>query len=219
MNKYFIPLEEGIFYHIYNQGNNRENIFYKDENYIYFMKKFDMYLTDFVELYAFCLMPNHFHFLVRVKSLEEIDKNVVEKFNDYYKQRSDRYSIFSKNGISKTSADIYSDFISEQFRRLFLSYSKSINKQSDRKGSLFCKNFRRKKVSDLQYLQNVVIYIHRNPAHHGFAGDFRDYRWSSYDRMMEEKVTKLKKREVLEWFGDKENYRYVHCQNVEDDIE
>jgi REP element-mobilizing transposase RayT len=213
MNKYFIPLEEGKFYHIYNQGNNRENIFYKDENYVYFMKKLDFYLSDFVELYAFCLMPNHFHFLVRIKCLEDIEKGVFEKFNEYCSR--DRYSISLRNGISYS----YSSFISEQFRRLFLSYSKSINKQSDRKGSLFNKNFKRKEIKNLQYLQNTVIYIHRNPLHHGFEEDFRDYRWSSYNRILENRITKLKKHEVIDWFEDKDNYHYVHNQDIEDDIE
>ena len=57
-----IPLEEGQFYHIYNRGNNRERLFYSTENYLFFLRRYDEYL------YAFCLLPNHFHLLVRVKS-------------------------------------------------------------------------------------------------------------------------------------------------------
>ena len=209
MNKYFIPLLEGKFYHIYNQGNNRENLFYKDENYVYFMKKFDLYLFDYVELYAFCLMPNHFHFLVRVKELKE-----VVEFNEYCNRR---YSISQRNEISITN--LYSNFISEQFRRLFLSYSKSINKQSGRKGSLFCKGFKRKEINRLEYLLNAVVYIHRNPNHHGFEVDYKDYKWSSYNRITEQRISKLKKSKVLSWFGDIENYRFVHNSIVEDDIE
>ncbi|MDR1746304.1 MAG: hypothetical protein LBR49_03425, partial [Tannerella sp.] len=115
--------------------------------------------------------------------------------------------------------EAYQHFISNQFRLFFMSYSKSINKQTGRKGSLFRDNFKRKQITSLQYLQQAVVYIHRNPVHHGFDIDFRDYRWSSYDRVLEDKITKLKKREVLEWFGDKENYRYVHNTDIEDDIE
>jgi REP element-mobilizing transposase RayT len=154
-------------------------------------------------------MPNHFHFLVKVKAMDEMLDT------DEFK----RYSISRRNGISLKDSELYSDFISEQFRRLFLSYSKSINKQSDRKGSLFCKGFKRKQITSLQYLQQAVVYIHRNPVHHDFDVDFHDYRWSSYDRVLEDKITKLKKREVLEWFGDKENYRYAHNTDIEDDIE
>ncbi|GHT56624.1 hypothetical protein AGMMS49982_23560 [Bacteroidia bacterium] len=217
MDKYFIPLEESKFYHIYNQGNNHENIFLKDGNYIYFMQKLDTYISDFVELYAFCLMPNHFHLLVRIKEMAELDTNAREKIEEY---RLSRHSISSRYGMSKMpESTLYSNFISEQFRRLFLSYSKSINKQTERSGSLFRKNFKRKEINNLQYLQNTVIYIHRNPLHHGFEEDFRNYRWSSYDRMLEDKITKLKKREVLEWFEDKDNYRYAHLVDIEDDIE
>ena len=208
MDKYLIALEEGKFYHIYNQGNNKENIFYNDGNYAYFLKKLDYYLSDFVEVYAFCLMPNHFHLLVRIKTEEELNRLSIN-----------RLSKFQKLGKSDEKSD-EKNFINNQFRLFFMSYSKSINKQLGRSGSLFRKNFKRKEISNLSYLQQTVIYIHRNPVHHGFDTDYTTYRWSSYDRIMEEKITKLKKKEVLEWFGNKENYCYIHNQkDVEDDIE
>ena len=106
-----------------------------------------------------------------------------------------------------------------QFRNFFISYSKSINKQTGRSGSLFRKNFKRKKIDSEQYLRQAVIYIHRNPLYHGIDTDFEHYRWSSYERILEEKLTKLKKKQVLEWFGDKENYNNTHNINVEDDID
>jgi REP element-mobilizing transposase RayT len=184
------------------------------------MQKLDVYISDFVELYAFCLMPNHFHLLVRIKELSEIDEEACEKFKEY---RLSRHSISSRYGMSKMpdslESALYSNFVSEQFRRLFLSYSKSINKQTERSGSLFRKNFKRKEINNLQYLQNTVIYIHRNPLHHGFEEDFKDYKWSSYERIMTDKITKLKKQEVLDWFEDKENYRYTHLADIDDDIE
>jgi REP element-mobilizing transposase RayT len=212
MNKYSLPLEEGKFYHIYNQGNNGENLYYNDSNYGYFLKKMDWYLSEYIEVYAFCLMPNHFHLLVRVRTLEELDEKIKKTIAAFKLVRSSRPNKFDKH-------EAYSDFISNQFRLFFMSYSKAINKQTERKGSLFRERFKRKEITSLTYLQNTVVYIHRNPLHHGFEEDFKDYRWSSYDRMLEDKVTKLKKQEVLEWFEDKENYRYVHCVDVEDDME
>ncbi|GHT77473.1 hypothetical protein AGMMS50262_18580 [Bacteroidia bacterium] len=212
MDKYTLPLEDGKFYHIYNQGNNGENLYYDDNNYIYFMQKLDWYLSDYLEIYAFCLMPNHFHLLVRVRALDELETHLKETIAAYKPVRSSRPNRFEWH-------EAYSHFISNQFRLFFMSYSKAINKQTGRKGSLFRETFKRKEINNLQYLQNTVIYIHRNPLHHGFAEDFRDYRWSSYDRMLEDKVTKLKKREVFEWFEDKENYRYTHLADIDDDIE
>lgn len=48
-------------YHIYNQGNNRQRIFYTPANYLYFLRT---YLYPHVDFLAYCLMPNHFHWLV-----------------------------------------------------------------------------------------------------------------------------------------------------------
>ncbi|MBN2521595.1 MAG: hypothetical protein JXB17_13870 [Bacteroidales bacterium] len=65
--KTIIPLEADKYYNIYNRGNNYEKIYYKEENYYYFLKKFKEYLYEFIEVYAYCLLPNHFHFLIKVK--------------------------------------------------------------------------------------------------------------------------------------------------------
>ncbi len=58
------------FYHIYNRANtDTDKLFYQEKNYTYFLKKFDQYLSDYLEVWAYCLMPNHFHFLVKVKNI------------------------------------------------------------------------------------------------------------------------------------------------------
>ena len=73
-----IPLHEGKFYHIYNRGNNRETLFYTEANYKYFLKKYDKYLSEYIDTYAYCLLPNHFHLLISVKELKDIP---LEKVN------------------------------------------------------------------------------------------------------------------------------------------
>lgn len=65
-------LESGKYYHIYNHANGFENIFRKGENFSFFLEKYKFHLSAFFDTYAYCLMPNHFHFLVRVKSCREI---------------------------------------------------------------------------------------------------------------------------------------------------
>ena len=140
MDKYSMPLEEGKFYHIYNQGNNKENIFYSLENYEYFLHKFDGYLSDLVEVYAYCLMPNHFHFLIRIKELRELESgSSISK-----PAKSSRLGRFE---TTNDTIDI-PKIASNQFRLFFMSYSKSINKQLGRTGSLFRKNFKRKEITD-----------------------------------------------------------------------
>ncbi|HHJ53694.1 MAG TPA: hypothetical protein ENJ89_10900 [Caldithrix abyssi] len=179
-----LPLISGNFYHIYNRGNNRENIFYQHRNYIYFLKKYDAYLNDYLDTYAFCLLPNHFHFLVRVK-----DKS-------HFPAQSD------SEEISKT--------ISKRFSNFFNAYAKAINKQQNRVGSLFQKNFKRILIDNEKYLINLIFYIHANPQIHGLIDDFRDWPFSSYTKITEAKKSHLKKEEVINLFGSAKEYKLFH---------
>ena len=194
------PLEPDHYYHIFNRGNNRENIFYSQENYQYFLRKYDQYLSNYLDTYCFCLLPNHFHLLVRIKSPECILQQATSDF------KASKY------------ADLPIDqMVSERFRRFFLSYSKSINKQRGRVGSLFQKPFRRKKVTDDAYFTSLVRYIHNNPVHHGIYSCYRTYLWSSYRRILADRPSKLMKEEVIEWFGGRKNYLDFHQSNIDAD--
>ena len=87
-------LEPGYYYHIYNQGNNRENIFFEEKNYDYFLNLFKKYIVPITETYAYCLLPNHFHFLLRIN--EEISEKVCSQtfsnfFNAYAKAINKAY--------------------------------------------------------------------------------------------------------------------------------
>ena len=62
-----IPLEEDRFYHIYNHAVGDELFFKSDENYKFFLRRFKKYVHPYVDLYAYCLMSNHFHFVVKNK--------------------------------------------------------------------------------------------------------------------------------------------------------
>lgn len=62
-----VALIPGGYYHVYNRGNNRENIFIEEKNYHYFMKLYARHIEPIAETYAYCLLRNHFHFLVRIK--------------------------------------------------------------------------------------------------------------------------------------------------------
>lgn len=180
MNKNTEELVPGYFYHIYNRGIGKDKIFFKDDNYIYFLRKYNQYLYNYVETYSYCLIPNHFHLLVRVRD-----------------------SIFLKDGISAPD-------ISEQFRKFFISYSMSINKQEKRMGSLFIKNFKRKIILKDNYIRSVIFYIHYNPVHHNICKKIEEYKWSSYLPILSDKPSKLPRQKIFEWFGSKQGFIDFH---------
>jgi REP element-mobilizing transposase RayT len=94
------PLEHGKFYHIYNRGINSDTLFKENNNYDYFLSLYDFHISPIVETYAWCLMKNHFHFLVRIKEVEEIavEKKILPSqsfsnlFNAYTKAFNKSYN-------------------------------------------------------------------------------------------------------------------------------
>ena len=72
--------ETGDIYHIYNQGNNRNPIFFSRENYLFFLKKINRHINPHADVIAWCLMPNHFHLMVYVHTLEIEIKETNEGF-------------------------------------------------------------------------------------------------------------------------------------------
>ena len=185
-----IPLEPGKYYHIYNRGNNRENIFFEERNYVYFMQLYAKYIEPVADTFAYCLMRNHFHLLVRIKTRR-----------------------VSENPPGLESLDARA--VGQQFNNLFNSYAKAINKAYQRTGSLFQKRFGRIEVTSDRYFLALINYIHRNPQKHGFVSDFRDYPYSSYHAMLSTKPTRLQREEVLEWSGGTAHFEEFHQVSAE----
>jgi putative transposase len=80
-----IPLKPGGFYHIYNRGINRGNIFFEERNYPYFLGLFAKYIIPVADAHAFCLLRNHFHFLVGIKPQSALGAaSVTKAFNNLY---------------------------------------------------------------------------------------------------------------------------------------
>lgn len=69
-------LHADYYYHVYNRTNNKELLFRNDDNRILFLEKYKEYLQDYLHTYAYCLLDNHFHLLVRIRSMPEIYEHV-----------------------------------------------------------------------------------------------------------------------------------------------
>ncbi|MBE9201903.1 MULTISPECIES: transposase [unclassified Nodularia (in: cyanobacteria)] len=91
-----IPLYTGNFYHVYNRGNNRQNIFFERENYIYFLRLVREHLiSKAVDIVAYCLMPNHYHFLVylRDETLSDAMKSLSLAYTKAINKRFNRSGV------------------------------------------------------------------------------------------------------------------------------
>ncbi len=189
-----IPFEPNTVFHIYNHGNAHDLIFREDKNYSFFLKKYRKYIPKIADTYAYCLIPNHFHFMVRMKSENQLFFHFKQKYPNKDPQ----------------SFGNFAGLLSNQFKNFLISYAKSFNKLYDRRGSLFLDNLKRKKIEDDSYYTQLIRYIHLNPVKHGLVEKPCDWPHSSYKSYLSDKTSLLKRDEVLEWFGGRKNFIKSH---------
>ncbi|HNW52245.1 MAG TPA: transposase [Prolixibacteraceae bacterium] len=187
----FEELEYGNFYHIYNHGVGGRDLFIEPDNYEYFLSLYDKYISPIAETYAWCLMPNHFHLLVKILNPQGFQNLEGLGMRDFEKR------------------------ITQQFSNLFNAYTKAFNKMYGRTGSLFEHTFRRKLIDHDEYLKQVILYIHNNPIHHGFCSHPVEYPWSSYLTCISVKPTKLHREAVIGWFDSEANFKTRHNGKIE----
>jgi len=185
---YYTKFEEGKFYHIYNRTIDKKPMFTNKGNNEFFLQKLRVYLLNVADVYAYCLLDNHFHILIRVN----------ENLSEYR----------LANRILETTDTHY--IVSKQFRIFFQSYALAFNKQQNRFGTLFQTPFKRALVNNDNYFTHLIYYIHSNPQKHNLINDFRDWKWSSYNGILSLKPSRLMKDNVINWFGGKQEYLNFH---------
>ena len=196
-----IPFEEGTLYHLFNHGNAADNLFKEDDNYWFFLRKFQKYVSPIADTFAYCLMPNHFHCLIKTKTKASIRSNLLVQI-DAPSARIDKW-------LCKLEED-YNKFFGFQLSNFFNSYSKSFNKKYQRKGRLFLPSVDRRLVDTVDYQLHLVCYIHCNPVHHGFVSQIEDWPYSSFESVQNGLGDWLKSQAVLNWFGGKDGYNTCH---------
>lgn len=174
-------IEENKLYHIYNQGNNKQKIFFSPENYLFFLKKIKLHILPHADILAWCLMPNHFHLMVYVHTLEISDSDQSETYVIARKVRNLNDSI----GV------------------ILRTYTRAINKQENRSGSLFKPHTKAESITEIkgisfsldntsngaEFTQQITVeeypqicfnYIHGNPVKAKLVRQPEDWEFSSY---------------------------------------
>lgn len=77
----YADFKPGQYYHVYNRAIGKERLFYSNENYSYFLRKYHYHLNGYLKTYAYCLMPNHFHLLIRINDgIENVHETISNQF-------------------------------------------------------------------------------------------------------------------------------------------
>ena len=182
-----MQFEPHQIYHIYNQGNNKQKVFYSDKNYIFFLEKIKKHILPFADILAWCLMPNHFHLML------------------YVKENADTHPMTSSHRMSNhnTNKTIQMSDLSQSIAIMLRSYTRAINKQEQKTGSLFrphtkaiCLSkaetitpsyfnsnygtYLNISIPEKEYPQKCFQYIHQNPVNANLVDKEEDWEFSSY---------------------------------------
>src|ERR1017187_553454 len=145
---------------------------------------------------------NIFHFVVRIRSFEVISK-LINKPDE----------LISVSKMKILSTEEIALFLSQQFSNYFNSYAKAYNNENYRRGALFKRAFRREPVLTSDYLKRLIRYIHQNPVKDGFASEIGVWKYTSYNSILSSNPTLIPRNDVIELFGDLENFIFYHKQN------
>lgn len=151
----------GNLYHIYNQGNNRQEIFSCDEEYKIFLNLIRRNIHANAEIISWCLMPNHFHLLIYT------DERILN---------------------SMKQGGLFIDVLTNGIRKLLSGYARIYNSRHQQSGSLFRQKTKSKCLSDINhstisqndYYFNCFHYIHQNPLIAGLIKKLEDWAYSSF---------------------------------------
>lgn len=195
--KYHQDLIPDKIYHIYSRAIGNEKLFLNDENYRFFLQKFKKHILPIADIYTWILLPNHFHFMIRIKDIESI--------NLHFSNLKKRLEL---------EPDNVPDFLMQCFSNLLNSYTKSFNKVNNRKGGLFIDYLRRISIETDAQFGATAFYIHKNAVHHGYCKNIKDWKWSSYNSFINKEPREDLSIELLEWFGGIRGFVEYHSQPI-----
>jgi len=204
--------EKGYLYHIYNQGNNRQTIFFSKKNYLFFLKKIEIYVKPYADIVAYCLMPNHFHLMVLVNRLTIGNQKINQKAS-IVSQGYDQSETLPKPRTFNDSIGI-----------MLRSYTRAINKQKGFTGALFRKQTKNECINcpkgltpsfinnqgivqiknnnpEFQYPQICFNYIHQNPVKAGLVKLATAWEFSSAKDYLNQSENPLVCKSIAKDYG------------------
>ena len=185
---------------------------------MHFLNLAVIFLHPIAEIYAYALMGNHFHFVVRIKNSDEIGfLNPKHANSDDLELKWKTVTTGSKDvkllkEVNKKPVPI------KMFQHFFSAYAKWFNKKHDRSGALLEHPFDRIKVNNETYLKNLILYVHNNPVKHGICSHPMEYAWTSYLSLISIKPSKIARNIVMGWFNDTADFIELHNKNNTDNI-
>lgn len=148
-------LQSQTYYHVYNRGYNKQTLFFNDGDYQRFLAKLIDLNAEYtaISIKCFCVLPNHFHFLMINQNVDNHPGMNLSKFMNrlqvaYARYFTERYGDLVKRGL---------------------------------KCPVFEGRFKAKEVLDENYLSQLLTYIEYNAVKHEIVSDIKDWPYTSWE--------------------------------------
>jgi len=199
---------ENEIYHVYNRGNNHQPIFFNDDNYLHFINKIRKEWKPLCEILAWCLMPNHFHFMI---SATESSCKEIPAYGSKLIQ-----SLARKIGLTLSSYSHYINHQNSTSGSLFQQKTKAkcISLQEQKSGGFLNHSL----LNTTAYITTCMHYIHQNPMKAGLVKKMEDWNYSSFrDYTGLRNGTLCNKKLMLQLTGYDDTTFYNDSYNILDD--
>ena len=198
MDKYHSPLVADNYYHVFNRAIGREKLFISTDDYEYFLQKLKCHTLPVADIFAYSLLPNHFHLVMRINSQDILAAHFQSK---------------KRKPFDALTHDI-SDFNMERFSNWLNGYTKFFNNKYDRKGGLFIDYTKRIEAKSDADITSFILYTHQNAVHHRLRKEIGQWPYDSYQEILGRGPTFLMRTEMIEWFGSAQRFEEFHKQPV-----
>jgi putative transposase len=197
------------YYHFVCKSIDGILLFPDVSDYLVFTDRFKKFTDEFLETWSFCLLPNHTHHIVKIKSSETI-KNSIANFP--LANRTKAMLSFLDDSTNEITFD---KMIDRQMNSFLVSYANYYNNKYQRQGGIFQKPFKRIAIDDDVHLQQAIIYTHANAQKHGITKDYKKYPFSSYAAIIKANEYYTNSKNVIAFFGGIEKFIQIHNSQVE----
>lgn len=178
----------GRYYHIYKASSHAGPIFYSPNNYAFFMRRWHIVMGPMVDLLSYCLLPDSFHAVICAKEVITVKEDYVDHPEDI------------------------GHFISEGLRKLFSTYTVTIQKQEGLplEEIVLDQNFYRFEIDTDELLKSIICCVNQIPQRSGLVDTFQTFSYSSYLSLANGTKGSADREAVYALFGDRLEFIDAH---------
>jgi len=202
----FYPEE---YYHIVCKSIDGLLLFDDGQDYEVYNERFKKFTGDFFDVWCFCLIPNHSHHIIKIKSVSSVSL-FIEAIS-----LGDKTMAMKDFTTDVSNELLFNKMIERQMNSFLVSYANYVNNKYYRKGGIFQKPFKRIKIEGDGHLQQAIIYVHANAQKHKMIADYKQYNHSSYASVIKKNEYFVDAKSVVDFFGGLNKFIDLHELQVD----